>query len=323
MNGFTRTFVLGMALLGTLFIGAFLALIVILNLNDDWREAARAALLSEKERKQLADLAAREAEPARLPRPRTVDLDRLKQDLTEELGRGQVRALVEELEAKQAAMDDLQQRLQREDAEIRLAKADLVRLQRTLREREEKLIADRKEAAEEREAWAATKARQLQMVQVLGDVERAQAERMAKIYEAQKNDAWGSMRKLPLPEITRALSFMTTKNAAKIMAAAAKDIDYPGRSVEIHNAMLRMDTEGLTGNQIDNLAELYRYMKTEEVLQYLAGSSAEEIAAILLSMNNVKQEAAILTAMRQREDPRELDVQRIMGKARPNVAGAQ
>ncbi|TVR44040.1 MAG: hypothetical protein EA402_08060 [Planctomycetota bacterium] len=317
MNGFVRTFIFAMALLGMLLAGGLLALLLLLSANEDWRDGARNALLSPRERQLLQDAAARAAEPPRLAPPSSIDMERLTSELADQLGRGQIRQLVEELRAKQAAVDDLRANMQREDAEIRLARADLMRVQRQIEEDKRRIEEERREIRADHERFARAQVENLQAIRALNEHEQRRYRELAQVYEAMRNDAWLQLRQMEADEIARILTFMQQRRAASVLALAARDLDHPGMSLAIHQALLRLDPEGETGSQIQRLATLYGFMSAEAVLNQLQQSTAAEVAAILIAMQGESPRlvADILTTLRRRDDPRELEVQRLMNRA--------
>lgn len=178
------------------------------------------------------------------------------------------------------------------------------------------LQTERADMQAEHERFAKMRLRNLEAIEALNEHERQRYQELARIYEAMRKDAWTQLRQMESPEIARILSFMGDRQAAGVLSIAAADREYPGKSLEIHKALLRLDPEGDSGSQIDRLAELYSFMKAETVLTHLEDSTAEEVAAILLAMNERPRLVAdILQLLNRREDPRELEIQQLMNQA--------
>ena len=144
-------------MLGMLLAGGLMTLLYLLSTDDTWREAARKMLLSEKEERVLSETAARALEPPRLKPPSENDLERLTADIADQIGRGQIGELIEDLERKQAAIDDVRANLEREEAEIRLARSDLRRIQIQIEEAKRELAEQHTEERTERERFAEVK----------------------------------------------------------------------------------------------------------------------------------------------------------------------
>lgn len=324
MNGFVRTFIFGMALLGMLLVGGLLALLVMLSADTSWKTAARNLLLSDQERRLLQEANTRSAEPPRLAPPSSVDMERITADLADQLGRGQIRRLVEELEAKQVAVEDVRATLQREEAEIRLARADLLRVQRQIAEDKRRLEELGAEQRAEYERFAQLEATNLQAIRALNEHEQQRYRELAVIYEAMRNDAWLQLRQMPADEIARILAFMQERRAAAVLAIAAKDLDYPGVSIEIHKALLSLDPEGKTGTQVQRLAALYSFMAAPAVLTHMENSSANEMATILQAMqaDSPRLVADILETLRRQNDPREVQVRSLLHDPATDDRGA-
>lgn len=317
MSSFTRTLIFGLAALGMIVIGGLFAAILFLNLHQDWRQAARAMLLSAEERRQLEELANRPDEPPLIRTNRPVDVEETVAAITEQLSRGQVRDLYQELQRSRRILDEQRQQLEQERAELRLAQADLVRLQTRIGEEERALASRIDSFAAERSEWARKRVEEARQVQVLDDVEKANKTRLARMYQVNKaEETWAQLRKLPTDEVAVLLSLMDQKKAAKVMAAAVADDDFPLRSVELHRAMLSVDLDGRSGDQVARLARLYADMKVDELMPYLEGETAKDLAALLLAMEGEDQQvAAVLRYLREAGDPREIEVHRLMLEA--------
>lgn len=322
MNAFLRTFIFGMAMLGMFLVGGLLALLYMLKSDDSWREAARNALLSDFERRVLSDQHARRHEPPRVRPPASTDMERLIAEISDQMGRSQVAKLVEELEAKQAANEDLRAHLQQRESEIRMASGDLQRVRRDIQQMERRLEEQRREMREEHERFARAQVEAQQAIRALNEHERERYRDLAQVYEAMRNDAWLQLRQMDADEIARILTFMQERRAANILGIAARDVDFPGKSLEIHRALLRLDPDGDTQDQIQRLALLYTFMSADNVLTNLANSSSDEVAQILLAMQDrPRLVAEILQQMERRDDPRLLDVQRMMRRAENGRGG--
>jgi precorrin-6B methylase 1 len=59
-------------------------------------------------------------------------------------------------------------------------------------------------------------------------------------------------------------------------------------------------------------------MKGDQVVQYLKGSSPEEVAEVLLALGtNVKKRAEILTALRTADAERATEIERLLARRNP------
>ena len=317
MNGFVRTLIFGMAMLGMLLVGGLTALLFLLSSDDAWRDTARAVLLSEDEKRVLNEVANRPLEPPRLDPPSDTDLEQITVAIANQIGRGQIRQLVEELRLKQAAVDDVRANLEREEAEIRLARSDLRRMQIQIEEQKRDLAALNEVERTERAREAAMQAKVLQAINALNEHQRKRYAELAKVYEVMKGAAWLQLRQMEPNEIARILHYMTQKRAAAILAQAVDDAENPEISMRIHEALLSLDVEGATETQVEVLADLYSFMKAETVMEHIAASSAQEVASLLLPMQTKKPKLVgkIMELLRQTNDPRELRVRELLHNA--------
>ena len=173
--------------------------------------------------------------------------------------------------------------------------------------REEEIETMMQQLEEERSAYAALQAEQLRQVSILGEVEQKQWQVVAERYSAMRRP-WDLMRELPVEDIAHILLFMDGKKSAKVLDVAIADQLRPELPLQIHQRLMSMDTDGLSGNQAQRLASLYQYMKPAQVLPYLEQSSTDEIAQIIQAMPD-KNQAGLLEFMQQEDPLRAQEVQ--------------
>lgn len=251
-------------------------------------------------------------EPKRMPEAEET-LERLA-DMVNADRAGQV---VEQLRLQRSALDQERTHLDRQWADLQLARADLARLRQQLATQEERMAEQRRLAQAEKATWAEAQATNVRKVQAFDETEKARYKDQAKLFELMKDGAWQSLRQMDAREIARYLTLMDPKKAARMLTLAQQDPELPTIAQAIHQEMLRVDVDGRSGSQTDWLAGLYGLMPAERVLGYMDGSSSEEFADLLLAMGRQgqdKKRAELLTALRTKDDRRELEVQRILAQ---------
>jgi flagellar motility protein MotE (MotC chaperone) len=314
MNPTIRTAVLGLAVLGMAVTGAVLGLLVWLMITPDWRQAAREKLLTKEEKSLLAADHSKPAEPPPIRVNRPVDVQEAMESIAEEVAKGQVQHLFQDLKRKSRLVDDQRARLEQEWSELRLAQSDLVRLQARLSEQERAIASARNAEDSERARFARVRAEESRHMQVIDEIEKANLRNLAATYEKMSaEESWAALRRLPVDEEARIIALMEPKKAARVLAQAVADQDLPTRSGELHRALLALDLEARSGSQIARLAGLYAFLRPDEILPLLDGVPATEVAAILQAMDGrQKLVGEILTQLRTRNDPREVDIQRLL-----------
>jgi len=149
-------------------------------------------------------------------------------------------------------------------------------------QRDEQAEAERKEA-EKRASYAQLQADELARANIANEVENARYSELAKLYELQKNDAWQTLRKLEPREVARILDRMEPKKAANLLKLAQQDPEYP-MAVSLHRELMQLKPSEPTMSQTRRLAQLYAFMKPEQILPYLKGAEAQQVADLLKAM---------------------------------------
>ena len=308
MNAFIRTLVYGLAALCVVMIAAGItALIGLKNAGVLTPVKIRDILLSPEERNYISQMKARPAEAPVVRETPGLDQDKLLADLAEIAGARHANALVEELRRRKESLAERERWIEAREAEIRAARTDLARLARQLdAKRAEGSDAERL-AREERARFAQMQADELGRANIATEVENARYAELAKLYELQKNDAWQTLRKLEPREVARILDRMEQKKAANLLKLAQQDPEYP-MAVPLHRELMQLKPAVPTESQIKRLAQLYSFMKPEQVLPYLDGSEPQQVADLLKAMaesgSSDKDRAALLLALAKKDERR-------------------
>ncbi len=317
MNGFVRTLAYACALLFLLCASAAITLLVMAKQGHAISpEKLRSFVLSEEERAYLAQMGKRAPEPAEA-KPVTPDAEEVLGHLAEMVNADRAAGLVTQLRRQKESLDEERAHLDRQWADLQLARADLVRVKAQLDGQAQGLSSAAKAQADEHARWAETQVQEAKSVQAMDAVEKARYRDQAKLFEAMKDNAWASLRRMEPKEIARYLSLMDTKKAARMLVLAQADAELPTIVTAIHREMLRLDPDAPSGSQLQRLSNLYALMPAESIMPYLRTSSADDVADLLITMGKSGQEkkrAEILTWLRVEDDRKELDVQRALAQ---------
>jgi flagellar motility protein MotE (MotC chaperone) len=307
MNAFIKTLIYGLAgLCVVILVGAITALAGLRGAGVLTPERIRDFLLSPEERGYIAEMKQRAPEAPAAPHDTGLDQEKLLADLAEIAGARHASALVEELRRRKDSLDERERWLETREAEIRAARTDLARLSRQVEAKREELAAAERTTAAERARFAQLQADEASRLAIAQEAERARYGELAKLYELQKNDAWQTLRKLEPREVARILDRMDPKKAANLLKLAQQDADYP-IAVQLHRELMQLQPATATEEQLKRLAQLYSFMKADQILPYLKGSEPQQIADLLSAMAQAgasdKDRAALLAAI-AREDER-------------------
>lgn len=308
MNAFIRTLVYGLAALCVVLLAAGVTVLAGLRKAEVITpERIRDFLLTPEEQAQLLHMRQRPAEPPAAREVPGIDEDRLLADLAEISGARHANALVEELRRRKDSLDERERWIENREAELRAARTDLARLARQLDAAREELAAVERRAAEERARFAQLQADEASRNAVAQEAELARYGELARLYELQKNDAWQTLRKLEPREVARILDRMDPKKAAALLKLAQQDAEYP-MAVALHRELMLLKPDAPTAEQLRRLAQLYSFMKPEQILPYLKGSGPEQVAGLLAAMAETgvpdKDRAALLAALAREDEAR-------------------
>lgn len=323
MNGFIKTLIAGLAALCVLLIAAGATVVATIRADGAFSvRALRSLVLTKDEQERLA-MGVR-PQPARdSGGQRPENEQEMLVHIADLASASQANQLVNRLRRQQETLDERQAWIEQQWADLQLAKAGLERIQRQGQEQERKLGDQLKEQETERARWAAAQTAETARVQVVGQVEKARYKEQAKLFEQMKDSAWQSLRRFTPRDIARYLALMDPKKASRLLVLAQQDQELPDVAISIHREMLKLDLEGVTGEQSERLATLYSFMPADQVLSYLQASSAQDIADLLLAMEKkglAKKRAELMEALRKQDGAREMDVRALLEKAKPKDA---
>ncbi len=321
MNQFVRYLIYGLAALCLVMLAAGVtALIGLKKAGVITPEKIRDVLLSPEELNYIAQMRARPPEPPTARGTPGLDQDKLLADLAEIAGARHANALVEELRRRKDSLDERERWIEAREAEIRAARTDLARLARQLDAKREETADSERRAAEERARFAKLQADEQGRLAVAQESERARYAELAKLYELQKNDAWQTLRKLEPREVARILDKMEAKKAANLLKLAQQDAEYP-MAVALHRELMQLKPEEPTVAQLRRMAQLYSFMKPEQVLPYLKATDPQLIADLLRAMGEIgtsdKDRAALLAALAKDDERRAKQVTDLLQPATP------
>jgi arsenate reductase-like glutaredoxin family protein len=310
VSGFLRTFLMGLGFLALLMFSAGVTALVMLKQSGQLPNAMRSVALTDKERAVLEELENRSYEPPPLRVNQDQALDETLRRIAEMSNESTVRQLVEKLSSREEALSERATLMGEREAELRLAETDLVRLRRELDARRDEVQGMLRELEARSASWADAKLREAEHLQTFSAVERARLEEAALRYQSSRNP-WEILRTLEDPrEIARLLLFMEPKKAAKVLDTAVKDPAYRDMPRHLHHAMLTIDRDGLSGDQVVRLAGLYSLMRPEQVLPYLGTSNDDEVVALLRAITDPKRSMALVEALIADDPVRGQNVQR-------------
>ena len=283
-------------------------------------EQFRNLILSTEEKAWLTEMSHRADEPAAKihaaeAEPGFATEEQVVERIARRVNADRANEVLEQMRRDRAAVGERQAWIDRQNAEMALARADLERLKNRLDEREDELKKRSKSMEDERLKWALAQADAVKRTEALSGIELDRYREQARIYEQMKDAAWQSLRRFEPREIARYLKLMDGKKAAKMLTLAGQDKELPDISIAIQKAMLTIDLEDKSADLIGHLATLYGFMKGDQVVVYLKDSSPAEIVRILSAMAGAqKKQAEILDALRKADPERALDVERLMPK---------
>lgn len=308
MNAFIRTLIYGLAALCVVIIAAGItALIGLKSAGVLTPVKIRDILLSPEERNYISQMKARPPEVPVVRESPGLDQEKLLADLAEIAGARHANALVEELRRRKDSLDERERWIEAREAEIRAARTDLARLARQLDAKRVEGTDAERQAREERARWAQLQADEVARANLATEVENARYAELAKLYELQKNDAWQTLRKLEPREVARILDRMEQKKAANLLKLAQQDPEYP-MAVALHRELMQLKPAVPTESQLKRLAQLYSFMKPEQVLPYLEGAEPQQVADLLKAMAESgasdKDRAALLLALAKKDERR-------------------
>jgi len=297
VKAFVRTFLTGLGLLFLLVVSAGITVLISLKSSGDLQKSLRGYVLSEDERRELEVLQQRADEPPALRYDDREHMDETLQRIADMANEAAVRELVENLSARERALSERADLLAQQEADLRLARTDIERMRRQLEEQRVQVQAMLEEVEARSAQWAAAKAREAQRLQAFSEVEQARLQEAAVMYESSRQP-WELLKTLEDAErIARILLFMQPKKASKVLDSAVRDPAYRDMPRQIHEAMMTIDKDGITGDQAARLADLYSLMRPAQVLPYLAESSDEEVVEIMTRFPDPKRRAALLEAL--------------------------
>jgi hypothetical protein len=319
MQAFIRTLAYGLAAICLLLVSGGVTVLVMAKSRGAFDPTRlRTILLSDEEQAWLSDYHQRGEEPPALTQ-RAPDEEALLRRIAELGAADEAQRLVSTLRRQKQSMDERQAWLDRQEAELQLARADLERLRGQLDDRLASVQRETELKRKEYAAWAADAAAETRRMDVLRGIELERAKDLAKRFELQKDDAWAGLRVKTPSEVARYLALMDPKRASRLLTLAGQDKEYPEMVQSIHRAWLALDLEGLSGDQVSHLASLYSYMAPADVAAGMRSSNAKEAAAILTAIDDPKKEAAILLAIRAEDPAREAEIQTHLGEAKGAV----
>jgi len=323
MKAFIKTLMIGFAALGVLLLAGGITALAGLRGNGALDpDKLRQVLLTTEEQHWLAGMHKQPDEHAEAPARAETEAQMLEH-LAELVSSDQAQRLVAALRHEKQALDERQIWLDQQEGDMRLARADLQRLRGQLDERSTLIASeiDRQKRAHER--WAEVAVTEAKQVDVLRQVELERAKEQVKIFEAMKEGAWQSMRRFPPREIARYLYLMDPKRAAKLLVVAEADQEYPDITMAIHRAYLSLDANGLSGDRIAHLAQLYTFLPALTVATSLRDAPVQEAADLIVAMGDAKRQADVLAVIRGIDPLREAEIQHLISQTAVKPAGPQ
>ncbi len=319
MNPFVRTMVYGLAALCVVLLTAGVtALFFLKKAQVITPEKIRDVLISPEERSYIAQMRARPAEAPTAQASPGLDQEKLLADLAEIAGARHANALVEELRRRKDSLDERERWIETREAEIRASRTDLARLARQLDAKRSETTDAERRTEEERARWAQLQADEHNRAEAATEAENARYGELAKLYELQKNDAWQTLRKLEPREVARILDRMDMKKAANLLKLAQLDSELP-MAVQLHRELMQLKPAVPTDSQIRRLAQIYSFMKPEQILPYLKSSEPQQVADMLKAMAESgasdKDRAALLSALSKEDERRAKQITDLMQPA--------
>ena len=107
---------------------------------------------------------------------------------------------------------------------------------------------------------------------------------------------------------------MDAKNAAKMLDRGMGNADQRPQALRIQDAMMTVYVDGLSSNQAERLANVFRFMKPDRINDAIANRSASEIVSIL-GLLEPKKVSAIMDGLQQRQPAKAQSVLAMMNEA--------
>ena len=307
MNPFLKTVVFGLAGLCILLLVAGITVATGLKKSEKFPERLRDFMIDPEDRDYIRQMKARDPERPPVVETPGLNQEKLLTDLAEMATARYANALVEELRRRKDTLDERERWIESREAEMRSSRTDLARLARQLEERRSEIVEIERNAKAERARFAETQLAETGRVLAQKETDKARYGELAKLYELQKNDAWQTLRKLEAKEVARIINMMEPKKAANRLKLAQQDIEYP-MAVALHRELLTLDPTATSADQLKRLARLYALMSPEQILPYLTGIEAKEIADLFQAMAEVgasdKSRSALLAALSKQDERR-------------------
>ncbi len=322
MKGFLRTFIVGLAALFLIFAGAVVT--VGLAAGSDVKRVMREYVLSDEEKETLRQARNKVAEPALIPREQPRNTDEILEALAERVGSNKINELAEEFKAKLNGLTERTAYLDQRYTELRIAEGDLDRKARQIKRERLDLLNEQEIYEKESADFARKQLEIVKQVQLISDIEQKRMLDQVKMLEQMKDAAWKSIRRNDPLLIARYLSLMDAKKAARLLTLANEDEEYLGLGHDIIKAWRTIDLEGISGDQINRLADLYVYLKPDEVADILiAEKDVEQAAMILLAIQErggAKKSAAVNVLLNEKDELFAADIDKFMLKYKPEEA---
>lgn len=319
MNSFVRTVAFGLAAMFLVLLTAGVTAGLALRKSGQLDPAAlRDLVLTPEERAWLAAKHGRPDEPAEAT-PRGEREEEVLARVAEMANADQASRLVADLRRQKQTLDERQAWLDQQEADMRLARADLERIKGQLDQRLRQVQEESARQQAKHKAWAEAALAEEGRVDAIKRVELERAREQVKIFESMKDGAWTSLRRFPPREIARYLHLMDPKRAAKVLAAAEADKENPDVTIAIHRAYLRLDIDQMTGDQVRHLARLYSFLPPEGIATALRNATVDEAAEVLAALEEPKLLADVLALVRGEDPKREHDIQAALARMAPTL----
>jgi len=317
MNSFIKTIAFGLAALClVLLAGGITALVMAKRSGHLDPVALRKLVLNEEERTWLATMQTRRPEPAATPSHEARE-DELLSRIAELANADQAARLVSDLRRQKQTLDERQTWIDQQEADLRLAKADLERIKGQLDGRLRQVQEETARQQTEHRSWAEAALAEAKLVDAIKQVDLERVKEQVKIFESMKEGAWQSLRRFSPRDIARYLHLMDPKRAAKILATAEADKENPDITLAIHRAYLRLDPTGMTGDMTQHLARLYSFMAPEAIVSSLRGTTLQETTEVLGALGEPKKQADVLALIRAEDPRRETEIQKLLAQTAP------
>jgi hypothetical protein len=327
MNGFIKTLSIGLSALFVIALSAVVTGLVIMKQRGEFEPSVlRDLVLSAEEKLYLVNMNKRPIESPIIARQTVIGQDEILEQIAEMANADRASQLVAQLRRQKQALDERQALLDQQWAEFQLGKADILRLQRQLEAKKAEIQILKDSQQKEHDLWAKAQLAEIEATTAIESEKVPRYQEQARLFEQMKDNAWLDLRRMDVKEIARYLSYMDPRKAGRLLIIAQKDTEYPDIAVSIHKAMVQLDKDSKSADQISRLVRLYSFMTADAVIPYLRDSTTQEIADILIEMERLgmeKKRAELLEALRKDNSKRELEVERLMLEAKPSAAVGQ